>query len=65
MRTRTVRAHSGVGVGLVRMRKADGFGLFFVRGRCLVGRGSFGFDTGRWVTVAQRIKLNDVGQSNG
>lgn len=30
-----------------------------------VGRGSFTFPAGQWVTVAQRIKLNDVGKSNG
>jgi hypothetical protein len=31
----------------------------------LVGRGAFTFPTGEWVTLAQRVKLNDVGSSNG
>jgi len=30
-----------------------------------VGRGSFKFPTGEWFTVAQRVRLNDVGQANG
>lgn len=30
-----------------------------------VGRGSFAFARGRWVTVAQRVRLNDVGKENG
>ncbi|KAJ2927099.1 hypothetical protein H1R20_g9979, partial [Candolleomyces eurysporus] len=30
-----------------------------------VGTGSFTFPTGRWTTVAERVKLNDAGQSNG
>ncbi|KAJ2913637.1 hypothetical protein MD484_g6779, partial [Candolleomyces efflorescens] len=30
-----------------------------------VGRGSFSFATGRWTTVAERVKLNDVGKANG
>ncbi|KAJ2911700.1 hypothetical protein MD484_g8714, partial [Candolleomyces efflorescens] len=30
-----------------------------------VGTGSFSFATGRWTTVAERVKLNDIGQSNG
>jgi hypothetical protein len=30
-----------------------------------VGRGSFHFTSGKWVTVSQRIKLNDSGQNNG
>ncbi|KAF5353429.1 hypothetical protein D9756_007902 [Leucocoprinus leucothites] len=30
-----------------------------------VNRGSYKFATGGWTTVAQRVKLNDVGQSNG
>ena len=30
-----------------------------------VGRGAFNYGTGGWATVAQRVKLNDVGQSNG
>ena len=30
-----------------------------------VGRGAFGFTSGRWNTVSQRVRLNDVGQSNG
>lgn len=30
-----------------------------------VGTGSFSFATGRWTTVAERVKLNDVGQANG
>ena len=30
-----------------------------------VGRGSFGFKSGQWNTVSQRVRLNDVGQSNG
>ncbi|KAJ7220524.1 hypothetical protein GGX14DRAFT_354603 [Mycena pura] len=30
-----------------------------------VGRGSFKFPTGEWITVAQRVRLNDVGQANG
>ena len=46
-------------------RKADTDGSLGLSLVSSVGRGSFGFDTGRWVTVAQRIKLNDVGQSNG
>jgi hypothetical protein len=31
----------------------------------IVGRGSFTWATGQWTTVAQRLKLNDAGQSNG
>ncbi|EPQ55437.1 hypothetical protein GLOTRDRAFT_129709 [Gloeophyllum trabeum ATCC 11539] len=30
-----------------------------------VGRGAFGFEGGRWTTVAQRVRLNDIGQENG
>ena len=30
-----------------------------------VGRGSFDFKSGQWNTVSQRVRLNDVGQSNG
>lgn len=30
-----------------------------------IGRRSFYFTPGRWVTVAQRIKLNEVGKSDG
>lgn len=30
-----------------------------------IGRGSYTWATGAWTTVAQRIKLNDVGQANG
>jgi len=30
-----------------------------------VGRGSFTFPTGEWTTIAQRVKLNDDGKSNG
>ncbi|KAG7531042.1 hypothetical protein FFLO_04597 [Filobasidium floriforme] len=30
-----------------------------------IGRGSFYFTPGQWVTVAQHIKLNDIGSSNG
>jgi hypothetical protein len=30
-----------------------------------VGRGSFTFSTGKWTTVSQRVKLNDVGSANG
>ncbi|KAF9002943.1 hypothetical protein BDQ17DRAFT_1242637 [Cyathus striatus] len=30
-----------------------------------VGRGRFDFPPGQWVTVAERVKLNDPGQSNG
>jgi hypothetical protein len=30
-----------------------------------VGRGSFVFPRGRWVTVAERVKLNDPGEENG
>lgn len=30
-----------------------------------IGRGSFTWSTGSWTTVAQRLKLNDVGASNG
>jgi hypothetical protein len=30
-----------------------------------VGRGSFTFPTEEWLTLAQRIKLNDVGVANG
>ena len=31
----------------------------------IVGRGAFTFPTGEWVTLSQRLKLNDVGSSNG
>lgn len=30
-----------------------------------VGRGSFQFARGAWTTVAERVKLNDVAESNG
>ena len=30
-----------------------------------VGRGSFTFPAGQWVTIAQRVKLNDPGLFNG
>ena len=30
-----------------------------------VGRGSFNFAKGGWTTVSERVKLNDVGKSNG
>ena len=30
-----------------------------------VGRGAFDFKSGQWNTVSQRVRLNDVGQSNG
>lgn len=30
-----------------------------------IGRGSFTWPSGTWVTVAQRVKLNDVGSNNG
>ncbi|KAJ7905776.1 hypothetical protein B0H14DRAFT_2327333 [Mycena olivaceomarginata] len=30
-----------------------------------VGRGSFTFPKGQWTTVSQRVKLNDVGETNG
>jgi len=30
-----------------------------------VGRGAFGFKSGQWNTVSQRVRLNAVGQSNG
>ncbi|RXK37991.1 hypothetical protein M231_04777 [Tremella mesenterica] len=30
-----------------------------------IGRGSFNWTPGQWVTVAQRLKMNDVGQKNG
>lgn len=30
-----------------------------------VGRGSFSFVAGGWTTVSQRVRLNDVGSSNG
>ncbi|KAF8479376.1 hypothetical protein JB92DRAFT_2800784 [Gautieria morchelliformis] len=30
-----------------------------------VGRGSFSFNAGTWTTVAERVKLNDLGQQNG
>ncbi|KAF7313818.1 Mitochondrial external NADH dehydrogenase [Mycena chlorophos] len=30
-----------------------------------VGRGSYSFDSGAWTTISQRVRLNDVGQSNG
>ncbi|KAJ2927100.1 hypothetical protein H1R20_g9978, partial [Candolleomyces eurysporus] len=30
-----------------------------------IARGSFRFATGAWTTVAERVKLNDPGQSNG
>jgi hypothetical protein len=31
----------------------------------LVGRGAFTFPTVEWVTLSQRLKLNDVGSKNG
>jgi len=37
----------------------------FAEGFRVVGRGSFTFPTGSWVTVAQRLKLNDVCSANG
>lgn len=30
-----------------------------------VGRGTLSFNAGKWTTVAERVKLNDVGQENG
>jgi len=30
-----------------------------------VGRGAFVFSPGRWVTIAERVKLNDPGEENG
>jgi hypothetical protein len=30
-----------------------------------VNRGAFSFVSGEWTTVAERVKLNDVGQANG
>ena len=30
-----------------------------------VGRGAYNFKSGQWNTVSQRVRLNDVGQSNG
>ena len=30
-----------------------------------VARGAFTFPKGAWTTVAQRLKMNDMGQSNG
>lgn len=30
-----------------------------------IGRGAFSWASGQWTTVAQRLKLNDAGQSNG
>lgn len=30
-----------------------------------VGRGAFGFEAGRWHTVAERVKLNEVGCDDG
>jgi hypothetical protein len=30
-----------------------------------VGRGAFTFATGKWNTVSERVKLNDVGKANG
>lgn len=30
-----------------------------------VGRGAFDFKSGQWNTVSQRVRLNDVGRSNG
>lgn len=30
-----------------------------------VGRGAFDFKSGQWNTVSQRVRLNDIGQSNG
>lgn len=30
-----------------------------------VSRGSYSFPAGQWTTIAQRVKLNDVGQANG
>lgn len=30
-----------------------------------LGRGAFNWGTGKWTTMAQRVRLNDVGQANG
>jgi hypothetical protein len=30
-----------------------------------IGRGSFKFPSGKWTTVSERVKLNDVGKDNG
>ncbi|KAJ7594257.1 hypothetical protein C8J56DRAFT_778468 [Mycena floridula] len=30
-----------------------------------VGRGSFTFEAGKWITVSQRVRLNDPGKENG
>ena len=30
-----------------------------------VGRGAFVFPRGQWVTIAERVKLNDPGEDNG
>lgn len=30
-----------------------------------VGRGAWTFATGRWTSIAQRVKMNDVGSANG
>lgn len=30
-----------------------------------IGTGSFDFGAGKWTTVSERVKLNDVGQANG
>lgn len=30
-----------------------------------VGRGAFTFPTGVWMTVSERVRLNDIGQANG
>ncbi|KAF5313851.1 hypothetical protein D9619_013050 [Psilocybe cf. subviscida] len=30
-----------------------------------IGTGSFNFGAGKWTTVSERVKLNDVGQANG
>ena len=30
-----------------------------------VGRGLWTFEAGKWFAVAERVKMNDVGQANG
>jgi hypothetical protein len=30
-----------------------------------IGRGSFKFTPGKWTTISQRVRLNDVGYHNG
>jgi hypothetical protein len=41
------------------------FPMLILQSTLSVGRGAFTFTAGQWTTVSQRIRLNDVGQSNG